>query len=220
MVPSNTTQVRIPVEVSALAAASPSSNPTARSGSGPSCSAGADALSSYQLVVYNRPVHPELFGAVNRSRIDHPRYRFDCWLMSGQHVFCMDRGLESEHGQLSVCEVLSADEQVLPTAGLVAGFFCAGERDFSQKFENAGVEYMTTVQTETLSENLYHDMLREMTEYAAEIEAPTQVWRDDAGDCLSLVETFKMAGELHAQSYHLIARGGLVIRTQTIFELL
>ena len=38
------------------------------------------------------------------------------------------------------------------------------------------------------------------------------------GRNLSMVDVQRLTKEVHAQSYHLIAATGLVIRTQTIFE--
>jgi hypothetical protein len=77
---------------------------------------------------------------------------------------------------------------------------------------------MSTVQTETLSENLYIATLNELRAHARETEALVHQWRDDSGPCLSMLDIQRYAREVHAQSFHLIAHAGLVLRTQTIFE--
>jgi hypothetical protein len=109
-------------------------------------------------------------------------------------------------------------EDDLPDTGVVAAFFCAGERDFDKVFKKDGVSYITTVQTETLSENLYLNTYEEMLAFAADCDGLVHRWDDDAGPCLSLMDLQRFSKEVHAQSYHLVAQCGLVLRTQTIFE--
>jgi hypothetical protein len=41
---------------------------------------------------------------------------------------------------------------------------------------------------------------------------------DSVGPCLSMLDIQRYNGEVHVQSYHLLAHPGLVLRTQTIFE--
>jgi hypothetical protein len=38
------------------------------------------------------------------------------------------------------------------------------------------------------------------------------------GKCLSVLEVHRYPREIHVQSFHLVADGGLVLRSQTIFE--
>jgi hypothetical protein len=174
----------------------------------------ADLLQQYQIVVYDRAIHPELFVLEGRQRYEGPKCEMEAWVMRGRHA------LRFETDKAILCEVLSPDDQILPNAGTVAGFFCAGERDFDRKFPDTGMNYMTTVQTETLSEHLYRDTMAEMLDHAREVNAVQAQWDDAVGRCLSMIDVQKYRGEIHAQSYHLIASGGIVVRTQTIFELL
>jgi len=58
----------------------------------------------------------------------------------------------------------------------------------------------------------------EMLDYARGTDALCHRWTDEAGECLSMIDTQRYNREIHAQAYHLIAQGGIVIRTQTIFE--
>ena len=78
---------------------------------------------------------------------------------------------------------------------------------------------MATVQTETLPQNLYEATYRELTEFGEESEALMYLWTEpDGGKCASILDVQRFRREVHAQSYHLIAHSGLVLRTQTIFE--
>ena len=170
------------------------------------------SLLAYQVLLYNRALHPEVFPLKGRRVVKHGTYEFETWVMSGAHL------LRFESGGLCACELVSDQEGRLPEAGVVSAFLCAGERDFEHKFTREKVTYMTTVQTETLSENLYLATYDEMMEVARVTNALIHRWDDETGKCLSMIDTQRYNHEIHAQAYHLIATGGLVLRTQTIFE--
>lgn len=172
----------------------------------------ANSLQSYQILLYSRALHPELFPLRARKVIRHGDYEFEVWAMEGAHL------LRFEHKSLCACELLTGQEGKLPEAGLVTGFLAAGERDFEHRFSRDRVTYMHTVQTETLSENLYLATFDEMLDYARTSDTLIHPWEDDAGHCVSIIDIQRFNKEIHAQCYHLIAQGGVVIRTQTIFE--
>lgn len=115
----------------------------------------------------------------------------------------------------------------VPADGAGAGGFApdgvvhvppAAARSDGRKSRPASVVYMLTVQTETLSENLYAATCEEMAAHAEEHGSLIHAWTEDAGRGMSLVDIQRYAHEVHAQAYHLIPSGGIVIRTQTIFE--
>lgn len=169
-------------------------------------------LQTYQIILYNRVLHPELFPLKGRRVIRHGAYELEAWVMPGAHL------LRFERGGLCACELLTEHERSVPTIGIVTSFLCAGERDFDHRFTKDGVNYMTSVQTETLSDNLYQSTFEEIREIVRENSALAHTWDDEAGKCMSVVDVQRYNTEVHAQSYHLIAALGLVLRTQTIFE--
>lgn len=157
--------------------------------------------------------------------------------MQGQHL------LRFERGPICASELVTDQENGLPTAGAVAAFLCAGERDFEHDFVGSHgarasggsngaahgstngsspghgrVVYMTTVQTETLSENLYIATCEEMVAHSREHDSLVHSWDEPGGRGMSIVDVQKYAHEVHVQAYHLLPTGGIVIRTQTIFE--
>jgi hypothetical protein len=77
---------------------------------------------------------------------------------------------------------------------------------------------MTTVQTESLSENLYIATCEEMTGHSRENSSLVHTWDEESGRGMSIVDIQKYATEVHVQAYHLLPAGGIVIRTQSIFE--
>ncbi|MFG0327495.1 MAG: hypothetical protein ACF8SC_09555 [Phycisphaerales bacterium JB037] len=169
------------------------------------------SLQSYQTILYDRALHPELFDLRSRREIRHQAYEAEAWLMPAGHL------IRFEHGGTCGCELVTDQEVGLPETGVVSAFLCAGERDFEHSFKNSKVRYMTTVTTETLSENLYLSTLDEMREHVRLGDSLHCAW-EDGGPCLSVLDLQRFAREIHAQSYHLIAREGLVLRTQSIFE--
>jgi hypothetical protein len=169
-------------------------------------------LQAYQVVLYQRALHPEIFPLKARKVVKHGAYELEAWVMPGQHL------LRFEHRGLCLCELVTDQEKSVPAQGIVSAFLCAAEKDFEHAFPKDSVNYMTTVQTETLSENLYHSTYEEMLDHARQTQAVAHRWTDDAGKCLSVIDIQRMQREVHVQSYHLIANAAFVLRTQTIFE--
>lgn len=172
----------------------------------------SNSLQTYQTILYERALHPELFPMKGRRVVRHNGYEFEAWLLPGGHI------LRFEFGTMCASELVTDQEDNLPESGVVTAFFCAGEREYEYQFEKDQVTYMASVQTETLSENLYAATYEEMIEHARETESMIHEWTDDVGPCLSVLDLQRFSREIHAQSYHLLARGGVVLRTQTLFE--
>jgi len=173
----------------------------------------SNSLQTYQLILYNRALHPELFPLRNRVVVGHDSYELEAWVMPGSHM------LRFGHASTCLCELVTDQESDLPDTGVEAAFFCAGEHEYDQTFEKDQVLYMASVQTETLSENLYLATYEELLAFGREMSALSHVWETEAGPCLSMVDIQRYNREIHAQAYHLLAQGGLVLRSQTLFEL-
>ncbi len=171
-----------------------------------------NALQTYQTILYDRVLHPEWFRLSGRDQVSHRGYELELWLTPGGHV------LRFDHADHRISELVTEQESNLPDTGVIAAALCAGERDFEHEFTERGITYMTSVQTEQLSENLYHATLDEMRSHIHENESMHHAWDCEDGPCLSVLDTQPFNREIHVQSYHLIASGGVVLRTQTIFE--
>lgn len=167
---------------------------------------------TYQTIVYERALHPELFQLKDRRTLLGKGYELEVWLMGGGHL------VRFERGRSCASELVIDREAGLPTANVVVAFPCAGEREFEHKFSEWSAGYMTSVQTESLSENLYRSTLREMTRHIAENDSIAHGWKSEAGENLSIVDVQVMSKEVHVQAYHLVAEGGFVLRTQSLFE--
>lgn len=173
---------------------------------------GANLLATYQVMLFNRALHPELFQLKGRRVIEGLGYELEAWVMPGRHLL---RFGVAEH---CVCELVTESDFGIPDSGVIAAFFCAGERDFDRNFKRLGINYMTTVQTEQLNDNIYIATLDEMRNDARDDGALVHEWDDEYGPCLSALHLQRYNREVHAQAYHFIANGKIVLRTQTIFE--
>lgn len=168
----------------------------------------------FRLMLYRRALHPELFNLQSRRCYRHGDYEVETWLAPAGHVvrFQVD-------GQCLAEAVIESGDH-LPEHGLVHALPCLGEKDYELDPEGQ-IGYVTTVQTETLTDNLYMATLREMKDFAAEAEAMSHEWKEGDGmPHLSVLDAQKYKTEFHFQSYHLVGSSGLVLRTQSIFEVL
>lgn len=171
------------------------------------------SLQAYTMLVYRKPLHPEFFGIAGRKRIEQDDFEFEGWIFPGGQV------ARFQTGNITVCEVVTDQVDNLPEKGLVANLPCAGERDFEKTFSNS-VTYMTTMQTETLSDHLYESTYREMLEYSREANALVHIPENQGGRPeMSVLDIQRSRDEIHVQGYHLRADCGLVLRSQSLFRL-
>ncbi|MEM1210282.1 MAG: hypothetical protein AAGI54_13540 [Planctomycetota bacterium] len=169
----------------------------------------------FRLMVFGRVLHPELFELRDRRLDRHGDYEIETWITSSGHVVRFAAG-----GQ-TLTEVCLAECDHLPEAGLLHALPCLGEKDFEleEPFEGK-LNYVTSLQTENLSDNLYQATFREMQQFAEESGSLIAEGEPvDGLPTLSVVDTQKYRREFHVQGYHLQGAGGLVLRTQTMFEI-
>ena len=173
------------------------------------------SVQMFRLSLYQRALHPELFGIQDRLPIRQPdHYDFEGWILPGGHV------LRFQAADICLTEAVTDQDAALPERGLLHALPCIGEKEHDETVEEA-VRYVTTVQTEALSDNLYSATLDEMRDFAQESESLSYEWAEPGGHAnLSVLDVQRYRKEIHAQSYHLLEAGGFVLRTQTILELL
>lgn len=166
-----------------------------------------------RLILYRRPLHPELFALESRRTDRHGEYEVESWICASGHVvrFQID-------GQTLTETVIDGGDH-LPETGLVHALPCIGEKDFELTDEDR-LNYVTTIQTETLTDNLYNATLAEMRDFVRETGALSHNWQaEDGSQCLSVLDAQKYKREFHIQSYHLLGSSGTILRTQSIFEI-
>ncbi|CAN5740635.1 hypothetical protein BH11PLA1_BH11PLA1_19980 [soil metagenome] len=196
----------------------------------------AASTQCHNLILYRKALHPELFTMRARKVIQQGSYELEAWAMNGSHM------LRFQRRDLCLSELVTDREGGLPTTGVVTGFPCVGERDYTHPFASDGVSYITTMHTESLSANLYRATYQDMLMYAEETDAMLVQWRDGgepspnasappvyansssraavatAGKNMTVIDIQRSNKDVNIQCFHLIAQGGFVLRTATIFE--
>jgi hypothetical protein len=164
------------------------------------------------MLVYRHALHPEFFDIEGRQRIRHGEYEFEAWIFKGGHA------VRFEHNGLCVTEVVTDLLDHLPDRGLVTTLPCAGEKDHEGDFGDQ-VSYITSMQTETITEHLYLGTCAELQEHAANTRCPVTAWADELGKPnMAMIDIQRFADQVHLQGYHLRSDCGLVLRTQSIFQ--
>lgn len=164
------------------------------------------------MLLYRNALHPEFFGIEGRRPIAHGEYEFEAWIFRGGHA------LRFQHEDTCLTEIITEQVDHLPERGLLSTFPCAGERDHDAKFGER-VVYMTSMQTEVLTDHLYLGTYNEMIEHGRELNGLMSVWSDETRrPNLSLLDMQRYNDQVHVQSYHLRSDCGLVLRTQSIFQ--
>jgi len=171
-------------------------------------------IQTYQSLLYQRPLHPELFGIQGRTSVTQDDYEVECWILPGGHV------VRFQIGGHCLSEVVTDQDQHLPHNALLESTPCQGEKELDQVYHER-IRYVTSLQTENLSDNLYLATYQEMLEFGRENNALVFPWTDtEKTQNLSILDVQRYKREIHAQSYHLIGSAGFVLRTQSLFELI
>ncbi len=175
----------------------------------------SNSLQSYTLLVYRKAVHPEFFTVEGRRRLENGPLEAEAWLTKGGHA------VRFQLADTCVVEVITDQPQGLPERGLTTNLICAGEHDHQETVADA-LTFMTTVQTETLAEHLYLGTYKEMLVHGRENESLMVAWNDPGSQKpnLSIVDVQRYKSEISTQSWHLRADCGLVLRTQSMFQLI
>jgi len=172
----------------------------------------ASSLQNYHMLAFRKALHPEFFGIEGRQRVQHGDYETEAWIFRGGH------SLRFTLNGFCMSEIVVEHIDQIPDRGLIAALPCAGERDFEEKVAE-NLVYMTTMQTETLSDHLYLGTYKEMMQHARENDSLFAAWTDAAGKPnLSLIDVQHFRHEVHVQGYHLRSDCGLVLRTQSMIQ--
>ena len=167
---------------------------------------------TFHLMLYRRALHPELFNLQGRRCFQHGDYETECWIAPNAHSVRFQADGET------ISEVVIDNSEHLPEMGLSYALPCLGEKDYELEDDDK-MGYVTTIQTELLTENLYLAPFREMATYAEETNALCHQWKDDNGNMsMSMLDMQTYKRDFHIQSYHFLGTYGFVLRTQSIFE--
>ena len=174
------------------------------------------------LLLYRRPLHPELFRRHLTETAERRAYSARIHLIDGGHL------VEFDAGDAHVTEIVynasdPAGPSTKPTVGLIEEVPCRGER-FHEVDTHDNVRYMISTQEEQLSGTLYEATRREILDYAQKRELMwVDVPADDEegrGRFIGALDIERRANELLVQSFHLFDDYNMVVKTQAILEVL
>jgi hypothetical protein len=171
-------------------------------------------VSDLKFVLYQRPLHPELFHIHKSRHVARPTYQADIWVSGLSHVVT----LESE-GRC-VTEVTTDDIEVLPQNGLVTSFQFRGERDHLENFDD-GMRYILSTQVERMNQNLFHASHRDLIRYASTRGLLVQFddWAEDEELVpFTFIDFEARDRELHIQAFHAFPADFTILKTQSIIE--
>jgi hypothetical protein len=167
------------------------------------------------LLLYQRPLHPELFKILGNEKVVRRAYEADIWLVEGGHVVSFSTAKQT------LAEVIVANnEPALTDRNLLQTIPCRGEKYHEMTAPGGNIKYMISTQEEQLTQTLYEATKNEIANYAAKrelmmAEVPAT---PETGGTLSVLDIERRSHELLVQSFHLFDENQMVIKTQAIFE--
>ncbi len=165
------------------------------------------------LMLYQRMLHPELFRILASEKITRRAYDADVWLVEGGHVI----GLNAGKNQLT--EVIVTRHEPMTDRGLLQTIPCRGEK-YHEETYGGNLRYMISTQEEQLTQTLFDATKHEIRSYAIkrELMACEVPATADNGAVLSVLDIERRSHELLVQSFHLFDENLMVIKTQSIIE--
>jgi hypothetical protein len=167
------------------------------------------------LLLYQRPLHPELFKILGNEKVVRRTYDADIWLVEGGHVVTFTTGKQT------LVEVIVANnDPALTDRNLLQSIPCRGEKYHETAV--GGIRYMISTQEEQLTQTLYDATKHEIVTYANRRELMTAETPATAekGASLGVLDIERRSHELLVQSFHLFDETQMVMKTQAIIEVL
>ena len=166
------------------------------------------------VLLYDRPLHPELFTIFETQTASRRAYDADIHLVEGGHL------VEFMAGDAQLTEVVVVGPEEVPEHGLLDNVLCRGER-YLECDTHQGVRYMISTQEEQLPATLFDATRHEIVTYATKRDLMRhESYSDTRGGLMSVLDIERRANELLVQSFHLFDDTLTVIKTQGIIEVL
>ena len=166
------------------------------------------------LFLFDRPLHPELFQHYADHRVRQGRYYADIWITGLSHVITVTLG------DRSLTEVVTGNQDVLPTRGVLTRFRIKGERD-AERQTSDGWRYMVSSQIETMVEPLYKSVHNDLLRHA--LKRGWHVSYDQLADGemtpFSYIDHEARDREFHIHAFHAFPLSHTLVKTQSIIEL-
>ncbi|MCL5945577.1 MAG: hypothetical protein M1472_01835 [Planctomycetes bacterium] len=165
------------------------------------------------VLIYERPLHPELVSAhIRRTRLVG-EFDVNIWLLNnGGHLLAIT-------GPQTICELCCFPSKTLPDRGLLQRIPCKGDKLYDVAMGDSHHYYLAINEehvTDTLYENSVAELLRIAEEQAGVVAQRKNELDETEG--LSVVVTQLHRRAVHIESFHLLRHAHVLVRTQSVIE--
>lgn len=171
-------------------------------------------LSTLRFLLYDRPLHPELFDIHHDRHVVKPTYEAQLWVTGCAHVIGFFRQAHS------LVEVIADASATLPQRGKLLELPFRGEQDHDRQ-RAGGISYMVNFEVETMSPHVYSRTHRELARLGARrgLFVPFPMWMSRSLTPFSFVDFDAAANSLHIFAFHAFPEELTIVKTQSLFEL-
>ncbi len=172
------------------------------------------SVSRMRFLLYDRPLHPELFDIHLDRHIVKTSYEARIWITGCAHVISFYRD------RRSLVELMADPDTDLPQRGLVLELPFRGENEHEIK-RAEGINYMMNFQVETMSPAVYSRTHHDLAKLGAHrgLFVPFPMWMAQSLTPFSYVDYDAKPNSLHVFAFHAFPQDLMLIKTQSIFEL-
>jgi Protein of unknown function DUF2617 len=172
-------------------------------------------VDSLRFLLYDRPLHPELFEIYHDHYISKGGYEAQIWVTGCTHVIGFYRGRNS------MVELIADGSTTLPERGRLLEVPFRGERDHECR-RAEGINYMMNFQVESMSAAVYsrthHELARMGAQRGLFVPFPTWMTRRPLMP-FTFVDYEAKPNELQVFTFHAFPEDLTIIKTQSVFEL-
>jgi hypothetical protein len=174
----------------------------------------AQSVERLRFLLYDRPLHPELFDIFHDHHILQRGYEAQIWVTGCTHVIGFYREDQS------MVEVTADVDGELPQRGLLVEMPFRGERDHERKRLD-GIHYMMNFQVESMSPEVYTRTHHEIARLGNRrgLFVPFPMWMSRSLTPFSYVDYEAKPNGLHVFAFHAFPADLTMVKTQSIFEL-
>ena len=172
------------------------------------------SLKELTFLIYNRPMHPELFNLYSTRQFFQGDYEVIIWITGCGHVVSVFSGRHC------ITELICPPDQMLPKRGFMEQFAFRGEKSHQCRWAK-GFSYLTNFQIETMSSNLFRQTHADLTKAGGKrgIFVSFPQWARGALAPFSYLDYEARIDELHLNAFHAFPEQQTIIKNQSLFVL-
>ncbi len=173
-----------------------------------------ETVASLRLLLYNRPLHPELFEIYCDHRVTRAGYEAHFWVTGCSHLI----GLYRDGG--SAVELTACAEAELPKRGRLLDVPIRGER-YHYRNPAEGINYMMSFQVESMSPAVYAKTHQELVDQSARGGVFVSLDNQTSGPLtpFTYIDYDARVSRLHVFAYHAFPQELTIVKTLSLFEL-